>query len=428
MGEKNLWSKVGLIVLLAGMCIWQICPPDEWFKDEPNIRLKPGIDLGGGHSMLFEIDDSGLDQAQRHGLAQRVMSVLKNRVDPKGSRNLIWRPIGNNRLEIQMPRPPKGQKEKRDAFEKARSAITKTNITEKQIRNTLKLPAQEQQAEFAKLTGKVKVREKLFSQLADTDKKHKDLNKKYQALTKSATQPATTQPAAVQLATQVDKAFVERNELIDKILDTNLNVRVLTDLLELDKGNQARIDGLKNIREQHPDLESMIDELILAHKEYSTQKGMLDDPNDLMRLLRGAGVLEFRILPTVDNSNPEMLDSAKPEYVEQINKYVEQLEKFGPRPRPGDNFQWFKLAKQEEEDHFGANLIIREYAGAKYVLSHSKKDMGLLNDRSWNIKVAYPDRDRRRQQESPTLYIPGRRSHLLGKYRRSDIRQGHYQR
>ena len=36
-------------------------------------------------------------------LAEQVMKALKKRVDPNGMRNLIWRPQGTNRLEIQMP-------------------------------------------------------------------------------------------------------------------------------------------------------------------------------------------------------------------------------------------------------------------------------------------------------------------------------------
>ena len=102
MGEKNLWSKIGLITVIVGLCIWQMWPPSE--------RLKPGIDLAGGSSLLFEIDDSGLQAGEKRDLAERVASILKERVDPQGNRNLVWRPIGQNRLEVQMPRPPEKQK------------------------------------------------------------------------------------------------------------------------------------------------------------------------------------------------------------------------------------------------------------------------------------------------------------------------------
>src|SRR5688500_15245503 len=150
MGEKNLWSKLGLIVLLVGLSLWQIYPPEE--------RLKAGIDLAGGSSLLFEIDDTGLDPGARIGLAQRVSSILKERVDPQGNRNLVWRPIGQNRLEIQMPRPPAKQKEHRDKFEGARNELAATNITEAQVRAALEMPSEQRQAAFDDMSKVVKSR------------------------------------------------------------------------------------------------------------------------------------------------------------------------------------------------------------------------------------------------------------------------------
>ena len=98
MKDKNLWTKLGLVLLLILAAIWMLYPPSE--------RLKGGIDLVGGHSLLFEIDTTGLEDYQKQDLAGRVMRVLKERIDPKGQRNLEWRPIGTNRLEVRMPKPP----------------------------------------------------------------------------------------------------------------------------------------------------------------------------------------------------------------------------------------------------------------------------------------------------------------------------------
>src|SRR5207244_3576451 len=143
MGEKNLWSKLGLITLLVGLSVWQMYPPKE--------RLKPGIDLAGGADLMFEIDDAGLSAFEKQNLAERVASILKERVDPQGNRNLIWRPIGQNRLEIQMPRPPEKQKAQREAFESAREKLAATSITESQVRSALVLPPDKRQAAFAEM-------------------------------------------------------------------------------------------------------------------------------------------------------------------------------------------------------------------------------------------------------------------------------------
>ena len=58
------------------------------------------------------------------------MAALKKRVDPDGVRNLIWRPQGGNRLEIQMPlsaQSDEAQKARQD-YSAAQAALDKTNI------------------------------------------------------------------------------------------------------------------------------------------------------------------------------------------------------------------------------------------------------------------------------------------------------------
>src|SRR5580704_8451278 len=66
------------------------------------VNLKPGIDMVGGTSLVYQIkppEGKALDP----DLATKVSIALKRRVDPQGVRNLIWRPEGADRLEIQMP-------------------------------------------------------------------------------------------------------------------------------------------------------------------------------------------------------------------------------------------------------------------------------------------------------------------------------------
>ena len=66
------------------------------------LNLKPGIDIVGGTSLLYEIKvpEGGSPSPT---LAEDVTKALKKRVDPNGVRNLIWRPQNPNKLEIQMP-------------------------------------------------------------------------------------------------------------------------------------------------------------------------------------------------------------------------------------------------------------------------------------------------------------------------------------
>src|SRR5690349_5846666 len=65
--------------------------------------------LTGGVSLVYEIKaPAGYSGTTGSGqtLAEEVAEALKKRVDPEGVLNLLWRPQGDNRLEILIPRSP----------------------------------------------------------------------------------------------------------------------------------------------------------------------------------------------------------------------------------------------------------------------------------------------------------------------------------
>ncbi len=92
---KNLVPKIILIIVLILAAIWVLYPPGK--------TLKPGIDLAGGTSLIYEIDTHGMAEHEKTDLAQNMITVLRRRIDPAGIQNLVWRPQGNTRFEIQMP-------------------------------------------------------------------------------------------------------------------------------------------------------------------------------------------------------------------------------------------------------------------------------------------------------------------------------------
>ncbi len=98
MTDRHRLLKWVLIVFLVAVALLVLYPPDQ--------RLKGGIDLVGGTRLIFAIDTTGMEARQKSDLANRVINILRNRIDPNNQMNLVWRPIGNNRLEVQMPRPP----------------------------------------------------------------------------------------------------------------------------------------------------------------------------------------------------------------------------------------------------------------------------------------------------------------------------------
>ena len=81
MNEEKRLFKWSLVIVPVVAAVLALYPPSR--------KLKAGIDLAGGSSLLFEIDTAGLSRQEQTGLADRVMQVLKRRVDPEGQTRLL---------------------------------------------------------------------------------------------------------------------------------------------------------------------------------------------------------------------------------------------------------------------------------------------------------------------------------------------------
>jgi SecD/SecF fusion protein len=139
--DRNLSWKVVLIVVLVALAGWTLYPPDK--------TLKPGIDLGGGTSLIYEIDAHGMTADERRGLAGRMISVLRRRIDPANIQNLVWRPQGNTRFEIQMPLASKEARNKRQAYEALLNDLLTNNVTTVAILRSVEKPADQRSKDFA---------------------------------------------------------------------------------------------------------------------------------------------------------------------------------------------------------------------------------------------------------------------------------------
>jgi SecD/SecF fusion protein len=132
---KNLMPKAILIIVLVLLAAWTLYPPDK--------TLKPGIDLAGGTSLIYEIDTQDLADAEQKDLAQRMITVLRRRIDPANIQNLIWRPQGNTRFEIQMPLASAEARIKRQNFEIAKEQLLAENVNRAGIIRSLKGPKEQ---------------------------------------------------------------------------------------------------------------------------------------------------------------------------------------------------------------------------------------------------------------------------------------------
>ncbi len=481
MNERDLWWKIVIVGALAALGFASIYPLNQ--------KLKYGIDLYGGYSLLYEIDDTGVSAADRQSLSERVMRVLRERVDPKGVFNLVWRPVGTNRLEIQMPRPSEQIVKARQEYEGLQEAIQSTILRRTDVLRALSKPPADRAAAFETLIRGIEQRREAFPKAAAAydayQKAQKDYDQRVAILSKdnlakpdilaavkkpagerakafdamirgiparknlleeagkawdalSAAAP-TTQPAGGKApSVEMVKAYDQKKETFEaavkKVLDANVGPNKLTDGITIDQvvkleedfdkavvdvlatnldigrlqialdakpGDNARNNEINKLKEQYPGLASQIDSMVRVTDRLHTQRrgeGRLEDPADLQRLLKGAGVLEFRILAERDDSNPDA-----------FNRYLETLKTRGPRKAPGEEeYQWFEIEnpkdflkiKDLEKDFDAAKkatrVIVERFGNKYYVLARIGDNYALthrMGESDWSLKSARFDRD-----------------------------------
>jgi SecD/SecF fusion protein len=408
MQDPNRAWKWAFVVLLVVIALVVLYPPKD--------TLKGGIDLVGGTSLTYEVDTSGLSAQEKRGLAEAVMDVLKQRVDPGAQRNLEWRPIGNNRLEIRMPMPPAEARERRQAFDDAMKHLKAMNVWRSEVESALSTGEDRRDHELAKLVRGVSERTELFNEL----KAARDELKVAQDELKAAEDAGADDTSA--LRELVDQKSTAYEEAFTKVLGTSLPETRLKDVLaiESEETRKAELDKLKEAypaynkpvpSEAGEAAPGVIDQIVEAYDAWAKYKGDLEDPSDLKRLLRGAGVLEFRILADRDMSSPGQLltslDLSDKE--KEIATYVDDLQKYGPRFQAGRRFRWFEVQdvvgfmdlRNISEFETKKELypqIVERYAGKYYVLAHNDPQYSMLVDRrqggaKWQLKNAWSSSD-----------------------------------
>lgn len=406
MHDTNRLMKWLLVLGLVVMALVSLWPPWE--------KLKGGIDLVGGSSLLFEIDTTGLDKAQQRGLSTRVMNILRERVDPQGQMNLEWRPVGNTRLEIRMPRPPREVLERRQAYNEALDRLKGLNLSRFKLESALNLPADERSIALEGLSQGVTERKPLLDAAVETFDKYQ--------VAQAANDPTASEEAS--------KVY---EDAVAQVLNTSLPISRFTDVLALTQG-EARENELARLRAAYPSYDAgavgggdskLLSEAVRLYDLWAANKSDLEDPADLKRRIRGAGVLEFRILADRDATNPANTGGT---HVEPISKYTEQLAKSGPRPK-GGAYRWFpiedvlRFAHVDDLEEFEAikslpgRPIYEEYAGRYYVLVHGGPDYGLLRrsgKKPWKLQRAMVDRDPSTGENVVSFALDNRGGNLFG--------------
>jgi len=430
MGKNLTWRVVPIIVLVV-VAAWTLWPPSK--------TLKPGIDVGGGVSLTYAINTEGLTTGEIRGLSSKMITVLRRRIDPTNIQNLIWRPQGNTRFEIQMPLASAEAREKREHYEKVKQSVLAENISRTTILRLLDKPAEERAADFNDIARGSPERlsiletlgraydereelqnksERLFSELEQMEQ---DLSsagvdlaglrasrgawakldeeqlsealKEFLAgqenmeLVKSYLKTYAEWDAATQELTEPETGKNDRYAAADAAIDKlNLTEQQLLRVLEMPAKLAARREGIAQLKDEFPDRADKIERVAAAFDEYRPYRGRLDDPKDLERILKGAGILEFRILPTTNDAEFD---------TEAMARYVEKLEGKGPKYASDNKYVWCEIENWEE---WGVpESVVGEFDGKYYVLASNRADEVMLHsteaDKSWKLDGARPTQD-----------------------------------
>lgn len=394
MWEKNIAQRIAIIIGVLLLGIYLITPPKD--------KLRGGLDIEGGVSMIFEIqEEPGEDDPF---LAEQMKRLLQRRVDPRGVYDLKWRTLGRNRIEVQMPLPPEENKQLKQRYAEAHEALLATNIKRSRLEDWLRFAPEERQQRLSEIAAGMTAREPLLLEAASAYDRYAAA---LQALQAAEQQNAETEEGADATAksdvADLQIALRDTEEALDDakdaVLRTNFDDRRFQEVLDMDAGSSRYAQSIAALKQSYPQLEKQIDEAVARYAAWRAKRTYLEGPADLQRLLRGAGVLEFRILAEPSPENPTKYD-----------RYREQLQERGPRPVEGDQYQWFPVdnalaflnlespAELQDFDPRRASQFIVDRRDDKwYVLAKTGREHGLLAPRlagtTWRLKSAYVTRD-----------------------------------
>ncbi|NLW87898.1 MAG: protein translocase subunit SecD [Planctomycetes bacterium] len=443
MNAKNLPIKFGLLALLVLMSIWSL------FAN----KVQLGIDLRGGHSLVFEIrtgeaeiarlsgelakkeallagaTDPGLQEQlktqiagikdtiaaleQERGnlgdLQERMIALLKARIDPQGLSSLDWRPMHPNRIEIRMPAGRKESLQAKLAYDRELEKLDAGNIEPYRLEQiSSEKDPQVRQAMVAELSGGDQRRADLFAQYVQAvDRKAaitagiEEIRVALAAVPTSTAAPTADQIAlADKLESQLAELDVTNSQVSDirrALLGTNLHRSAIDSVFqsyltsreaagikssqELEARRQRFNDGLAGLMEKHPTRKEQLEVLVARYKEWAESRRQLDDPSDLIRMIRNAGVLEFRIAPLLATA-PGHVGSGFIS-AQRANQYIEILKnpEEGPEAlrRRNDEYLWMPIRAGSDKY---TGMITAETGGQKYLLVHNRPAHTMLQNRS----------------------------------------------
>lgn len=411
----------GLILLVClVLSIWAVVPPET--------KLRLGKDLAGGASITYGVTIRPGDSPDT---MSKVIENIKERLDPKGIMDLQITAVGGDRLEITMPLPNDEVKRLRADFDAELAKLATGSLSVDELNRVLAMPGADRGKELARIAGSDSAR---LSRLeaaalafdayrpareayAKADKDYAAIKSQVAALEgkAEATDPVLEQlKASLKVAEDARRAQAAAVAPLEAALDSarsaavtaGLNPGELARALQLSterhriigKGGKViehdspRERALKQFFETYKDQKPGIDSAIAKYEVYAAKRKALEDPQDIVRILKGAGVLSFRI-------------TINPNTTTQESEARQQLRTAGPNSVRVEGMRWYKINKieswvnkEEQLEAFikdatgffaGMGYVVEEYKGEFYMLCADSRGLRLTSDDgSWNVRSA----------------------------------------
>jgi len=393
MRQVRLIAVFVIAILVAA--VWAILPPET--------KLRRGKDLAGGVSLTYAVQ-IGANEDSKAVLAQ-LIDQLKKRVDPDGLFEITMAAQGRDRIEISMPLPSPEVKLLRQEFEDSLVALGRGSLSVPRVDALMRSGAAERAAQLETLSAGNAVRRGMLEDAIKAYDAWQGKLSAYTAETDAAKKDAMlldvsgAQIAFEQARDRAVKGSLSADE-IRRALEASAKPRMIVDGKQTVQLPSPREAAITRIRSAHPEAVAQLDEILAKHAAYEAKRTTLDDPQDLVKLLRGAGVLSFRIT---------VRSGAHPEEA----RLRTDLRERGPRNSYAADARWYKINQIESwierkpdaealaadpnyAVEFFARLgyVVEPYDGEFFMLAYDTRTARLTQaDGSWSVVQAYPETD-----------------------------------
>ncbi len=221
------------------------------------------------------------------------------------------------------------------------------------------------------------------------------------------------------------EANAELEAVREEILRTSMNIEEIRRVLALDakprsqrdaatgrpiEGPSIREEALARLRIAYPALASEIDQAVSLYDAYRSRARGYDDPKDLIALLRGAGVLSFRI--AARSSDPLPFEALREELRERgptgagSSQEVRWFSVDNPESWADDDRSLAYL-RQEPVGFFSARgFIVEEFDGKIYILLYRTPQRSLdETSGEWKLTGARRTQDPRTGQPAVSFSL-----------------------